>query len=231
MYFLIQVFYIALNVNSMHFNLNRDSLWITSPIKSSHFGDITRLIPNNVRLTKCKVFNEDKMDYRLFFNFFTVKTPFFTGDRLEIVTITKNIETKNISFVVLDCYTNAITWNPQSGIQKPNSIVISDITNSKYNLDVTQTKDKNNILSLRSHKSKIYKSVSTQFSIDPNYICYFKTYNKGFRLSFNEKEIDKKVLLLKDIEIKNSIYHSFVKEYEHFFIYPNSMNFRVYIKE
>ena len=230
MYFLIQAFYLALNINSMQFNLNRDSLWITLPIKSTHYGDITRLLPNTVRLTKCKVFHEDNLDYRLFFNFFTVKTSFFTGERLEIVTITKNIETNNVSFVVLDCYTNAITWNPENGIEKANSIITSDITNSKYNLDITQKTDKNNILSLRSYKSKIYKTVSTKFSVDPNYICYFKTHNRGFRLSFNEKEIDKKVLLLKNVQIKNSLYHSFVKEYEHFFIYPNSMNFKVYLQ-
>ena len=68
-----------INVKSMQFNLNKDSLWLSYPLKTTSFKDLSNKIPQTHRLVKCKVFEEDKPDYRLFFNFFQVKTTFFTN--------------------------------------------------------------------------------------------------------------------------------------------------------
>ena len=45
-------------------------------IKKNYFKDISAKIPETHKLAKCKVFTEDKSDYRLFFNCFEVKTTF-----------------------------------------------------------------------------------------------------------------------------------------------------------
>ena len=78
-------------INSMDFNLEKNSLWLSYPLKKTSFNKIDKLIPDTHKIVKCKVFDEDELDYRLFFNIFQVKTTFFSGDRMEIVTITKNI--------------------------------------------------------------------------------------------------------------------------------------------
>lgn len=223
-----------INVKSMQFNLNKDSLWLSYPLKTTSFKDISNKIPSTHRLVKCKVFEEDKPDYRLFFNFFQVKTSFFTGNRLEIVTIANNIINNEPSFVILDCYSNVMTWDPITGIQKANCKIKKKITNTKYNvnLDLKIQDDKivNNIFNLQSFKTKIKKKVLPEFSINPNYICYFKNYPKGYNLIFNKNQIDKKVILLKDVNLKNDIYTSYIKELEHAFVYPQEMNFKVFLE-
>lgn len=113
----------TINVKSMQFNLNKDSLWLSYPLKTTSFKDLSNKIPQTHRLVKCKVFEEDIPDYRLFFNFFQVKTTFFTGNRLEIVTIANNILNNEPSFVILDCYSNVMSWDPIAGIQKANCII------------------------------------------------------------------------------------------------------------
>lgn len=165
-----------INVKSMQFNLNKDSLWLSYPLKTTSFKDLSTRIPPTHRLAKCKVFEEDKPDYRLFFNFFNVKTSFFTGNRLEIVTIANNIINNESSFVILDCYSNVMSWDPISGIQKANCMIKKKITNTKYNvnLDFKNEEEKNlsNIFNLESLKTKIKKNVLPEFSIDPNYVGY-----------------------------------------------------------
>ena len=223
-----------INVKSMLFNLNKDSLWLSYPLKTTSFKYLSNKIPSTHRLAKCKVFEEDKLDYRLFFNFFQVKTTFFTGNRLEIVTIANNILNNEPSFVILDCYSNVMSWDPIIGIQKANCKIKKKITNTIYNvnLDLKSKDDKKltNIFKLESFKTKIKKNVLTEFSIDPNYICYFKNYHKGYKLLFNKKQIDKKVTLLKNINLKHDIYTTYIKELEHGFIYPQEMNFKVILE-
>lgn len=223
-----------INIKSMKFNLKKDSLWLSYPIKTTSFNDIGNKIPHTHKLAKCKVFEEDKSDYRLFFNFFEVKTTFFTGNRLEIVTIANNIINNQPSFVILDCYSNVMSWDPIIGIQKANCKIKKDITNTKYNINFNfnnkDDKISNNIFNLNSLKTTLKKEVLKDFSIKPNYICYFKNYPKGFNLSFNKNQIDKKVILLKNINLNNSLYKNYIKELEYAFVYPQDMNFKVFFE-
>lgn len=232
----------ALNIKSMFFNLNKDSLWISYPMKRTGFRDLSKMIPESQVLTKCKVFPDDKLDYRLFFNLFEVNTPFFKGNRLEIVTITKNLITNKPSFVILDCYTNVMTWDPIYGIQDSNSNFKKKINNNRYDITVSKkTKEKEKstkkspksknyrLFYLKSRKSSIKLFTLKEFSIEPNYICYFKNYPIGYELIFKETEIDKKIQLLKDVNLKNKLFNDYIKELEHIFIYPQKMNFKVII--
>ena len=223
-----------INIKSMQFNLNKDSLWLSYPLKTTSFKNLSNIIPSTHRLAKCKVFEEDKSDYRLFFNFFQVKTIFFTGNRLEIVTIANNIINNQPSFIILDCYSNVMSWDPIVGIQKANCKIKKKITNTKYNINLDfnneKERDLTNIFNLQSFKTRIKKKVLSEFSIDPNYICYFKNHPKGYNLLFNKKQIDKKVILLKDINLKHNIYTTYIKELEHAFVYPQEMNFKVFLE-
>ena len=82
---------------------------------------------------------------------------------------------------------------------------------------------------MNSAKGKIRKSVLKSFSIFPNYKCFFKNFPVGYRLTFNENEVNKKVLLINNYNLENKVYKSFIKELEHIFIYTNSMNFKVHM--
>lgn len=217
----------SLNIKSMKFNLNKDSLWLSYPLKKTSFKDINKLIPKSHTIAKCKIFKEDKLDYRIFFNYFDVETNFFSGTRLEIITIAINNYDKKPSFIILDCFTDTISWNPIDGIQKANCKIKKKITNSKYDIIINNLNNTENLLLLNSSKSSIYKSVLKNFSIIPNYICYFQNFDTGFKLSFNENQINKKVIILKDISLENNIFKKYIKELEYIFIFPQKMNFKV----
>lgn len=213
-------------VKSMNFNIKKNSLWLSYPINKKSFNKICCNIPQSHKLIKSKIFEEDKFDYRLYFNLFEVKTTFFSGDRLEILTIAQDKNNKINSFIILDCFTNVLSWNPNDGIYKSNSKIFKEITNFKYNILI---KNNNNdiLFYLKSTKSKIKKRVLTEFSIKPNYIFYFNNNEKGYRLVFNEKQLDKKVIILDNIKLKNDIYAEYINELEYGFIYPQGMDFKV----
>tara|TARA_E500000178_G_C16915677_1_gene704813 strand:+ start:48 stop:770 length:723 start_codon:yes stop_codon:yes gene_type:complete len=228
----IHVDSIKLNIKSMDFNLNKNSLWISYPLikTSNNLKLLSNKIPTTHSLDKCKIFKDDKLDYRLFFNIFEVNTRFFSGNRLEIVTIAKNLKNNKRSFVILDCYSDVISWDPIYGIQKANCKIKKKITNTQFNLNVKNNQN-DNIFNLESEQSTIKKRVIPEFSIFPNYICYFKNYSNGYNLTFNQNQIDKKVILLKNINLYNNIYNSFIKKDEHLFLYPQKMDFKVYFND
>ena len=120
-----------------------------------------------------------------------------------------------------------MSWDPIDGIQKSNCKIYKKITNSEFNLKI-KNNDNCNIFNLESQKGTIKKKVLPEFSIFPNHICYFRNYPVGYNLTFNKNQIDKKVILLKNINLNHCIYNSFIKTNEHFFVYPQKMNFKVY---
>jgi len=98
-----------------------------------------------------------------------------------------------------------MSWDPINGIHNANCNIKNINTNSKYNV-IINYKNGKNIFNFVSNKSKIKKSVLTDFSIEHNYICYFINYKKDYNLLFSEKQINKMVILLKDINLYNCIY-------------------------
>jgi len=219
-----------LNIKSMDFNLNKNSLWISFPLvkTSNNLKLLSEKLPYTHSLEKCKIFQDDILDYRLFFNIFEVNTRFFSGNRLEIVTIAKNLKNNQISFVILDCFTDVMSWDPIDGLQKANCKINKRITNSLFNIKIKNDKC---IFNLESEKSTIKKNVLPEFSIFPNYICYFRNYPIGYNLSFSKTQLNKKVILLKNINLQHNIYKSFIKNEEHSFIYPQKMDFKVFFNE
>lgn len=221
-----------LNIKQLQFNVRKDSLWISYPIKHKSYTKLTNMIPKTHRLHKCKIFENDKPKYRLFYNIFEVSTPFFHGTRMEIVTIIQNKKNKETSFVVLDCFTNAMAWNPIDGLKQPNGIFKKKITNRDYCIEMIENikeKNKNDKFKfiITSNKTNNTKLPIRDFTIVPNYFCYFKNYEKAYPLDFNENDINMNVNFLDNIFIDTNIYKEFIKKEEHIFIYPKKMQFKV----
>ena len=217
-----------LNIKKLPFNLNKNSLWVSYPVNTNCIKKINNMIPNSHYLYKCKVFENDLPKYRLFLNIFEVKTPFFHGNRMEVVTLIKNRCTYETSFVVLDCFTDAMAWDPIEGLKQSNALFKKNINEKDYNLEV-KNKKKEQIFSISAKRSKVYKRPLKKFSIYSNYLCFFKNYSKGFPLEFNETEINSNVEILKKININNNIYSDFLYKYDNIFIYNDNMNFRVFL--
>jgi len=218
-----------LNVDKIKFNVAKDSLMISNTIKPECVDKFNLLLPKNQEIQKCKVFGNDKFDYRIFFNIFTVNTDFFSGDRFEIITITKDINTHRLSFVILDYYTNAMTWDPIDGIKRSNSIIYKTNENEVYKWYI-RTKElfnAKNIFKLDAVKTDNIRKTLKEFTVLPNHQCYFKNFSKPFKLKFDlNMDLYVNMLNLNNLDcdiFKNEII------LEHLFIYPNSMDFDVFI--
>ena len=219
-----------LQIQKLPFDVKKNSLWVSYPLKQEYLEKINENIPESHLLYKCKVFPNDKEKYRLFFNIFEVETPFFHGNRLEVVSLIKDKHSKETSFVVLDCFTDAMAWDPIDGLKQSNALFKKDINDKNYNLEVINKKEKKEqIFSIYAERSNIFKRPLKKFSVYSNYLCFFKNYSKGFRLEFNETEINCNVEFLKKIKINNKIYNDFLYKYDNIFVYNDNMNFKVFI--
>lgn len=228
-----------LKINKLPFNLKENSLWVSYPVNTNSIQNLNNMIPKSHYLYKCKVFEEDLPKYRLFYNIFEVKTPFFHGNRMEVVTLIKNRFTHETSFVVLDCFTDAMAWDPIDGVKQSNAIFKKEnLEKNNYVLSVIKkgvnkkgNKESNKIFSISAEKSKLFKKPLKKFSIESNYLCFFKNHTEGFKLEFDENEIDVTTNLLKDYKIENNVYSNYIQNIDNVFIYTNNMKFTVIIKK
>jgi hypothetical protein len=230
--FLLFINSFALNINNLNFNLEKNSLMISHILKPSSINKFNLLLPKNQIIQKSKVFSNDKLDYRFYYNIFNVKTKYFNGDRFEVITITKNIKTNKLSFVILDCFTNTITWDPIDNIKSSNVLIYKTFTSNKYDILVKSKSFLNSksLFKLKSLKSNKYLDTLKEFTITPNYICYFKNYFKPYKLDFNNN-LNLTVQILHNIKFTNNIYNEDIKKTEHFFIYPEPMDFTVNLND
>ena len=217
-------------LKKLPFNLKENSLWVSNTVNTKSIKTLNEMIPNSHYLYKCKVFDDDLPKYRLFYNIFEVNTPFFRGNRMEIVALIKNKNTYETSFVVLDCFTDALAWDPIDGIKQSNAIFKKDIKNLNFKITVFD-KYRNNIFKIDSVKSNKIKTPVRKFSIDSNNLCFFKNHTMGFNLEFNENDVDVPVSILKDYKINTNVYTDFINNVEYAFIYKNSMKFNVIINK
>lgn len=75
-----------------------------------------KLIPDNYRLIKTKIFENDIPDYYCIFGSFNVHTSAFWGTRMEFYIIAENIDTGLLSWVIVDYDTNTITYDDKRGL-------------------------------------------------------------------------------------------------------------------
>ena len=78
-----------------------------------------------------------------------------------------------------------------------------------------------------SRKSKIFKKPLKKFSVESNYLCFFKNHSIGYPLEFEENEIDVSTNLLKDYNIENNVCSNYIQNIDSVFIYTNNMKFTV----
>lgn len=91
-------------------------------------------LPNNFKLTKSKIFDQENEKYYCIIGCFSARTSAFIGNRIEIYVIAKNLNTNLTSWVIIDYDTNTISYDSKNGLTKP-SVNNGTIT-TNYNGDV-----------------------------------------------------------------------------------------------
>jgi hypothetical protein len=94
------------------------SLWIAYDIKNKQ--EVQKMLPSNTKLANVKIFDDELVTSpKLLFNSYSVDSVFMKGKRCEILTIAESRRGKH--FVILDCLTDTLDWNPSDGIKIANS--------------------------------------------------------------------------------------------------------------
>lgn len=122
------------------FHVSPGSMWAIYEAIGDAMPILER-IPYGMRWADVSIFPGEEKRFYLFFNFFRVKTPYFEGNRLEIVTTIKDQQGK-VRFLILDYHTDTISSDPLHLFRAPDcsDMVIRPMQNwrmdDRFEMDV-----------------------------------------------------------------------------------------------
>lgn len=184
--------------NEMRFDLAPHSFWLAYKPPP----DLATRIPAHLRPTDVAVLRGDRPRPFVALNGFCVNTPFFKGRRLELVTIATDRRKGSHHFVVLDCWSDAMRWDPTAGIRPPNALGFN-IAARDDRLDCRFAGCHS--FSLTSRMRNETRMVSKRFAVDSNYLCYYRTHEEGMRLGFDPEDVTGPVRILRDVRVTTNI--------------------------
>lgn len=207
-----------------------NSLWLV--YNALNVPAIEKLLPPDLKLANVRVFDTDVPRPKLMFNSYDVESKWMNGHRLEIVTIARSKLTRTLHFVVLDCVSNALMWDPIDGIRLPNGKCNLNVEgNDQFKLAIDKRflwEDKSGMFRVEGGKQTKPTAVSKQFSIYPNYLCYFKHFDKPFPMRFDESIVAQRVRKLSITSLENDLWEDFRESIPtHSFVYDSCMDFYV----
>lgn len=218
---------------NLDFTVSKYSTWLSFELRK----DIN--IPG-YSIVPFSLFENNIKKKRILFNIYDVKTRHFNGKRLEIVTIVKPLDKittkddkliqfdKNIpkipSFIILDCYTNTMSWDPNNGITRKNAI----IKFQKGNIDI-KTFDKKYLRFISKSNYYQKRQITKDFGINFNERCYFPNTFNYLIASMNETEVMNQVYLMETLGLETNLYSNYISKLECAFFHPEKMSFEVSI--
>ena len=197
------------------------SMWLTYNI--INHKAVENMLPPGMQLANIKVSDDNEcICPKLLFNCYNIDSFWMRGSRLEVMTIAKH--DNNFHFVVLDCISNTLQWDPINRIKGPNGKIKFSYFQEKLNYEVI-TKN-NELLKFTGIPLNLIK-MTEDFAVKSNYMCFFRDSSIPINLIFNESEIMTPVRKLQILNITNNIW----KEYrssipEHVFMHEHPMNFK-----
>lgn len=197
------------------------SSWVSYNIERSDV--VERLLPPSLRLARTPLFDDEWSERpQLMFNTFEVIGPWMRGIRTEVVVYTKCRRTGRPSFVILDCVSNTMRWDPCNGVRLPNAFsslspfhvqVRSDIGRLSYRIDTASSRS---------------RRLSRRFAVEANRVFYFFSHPTGYGLTFNESEVSQPVQSLNPLYVRNDMWQSVRSAVpSHCFVHPHGMSFDI----
>lgn len=216
-------------IQSMAFvpiNVQPLSLWSAFTLENSK--KVEKMIPQNMELVPIQLYKGMKPQQMLLFNSYYAESTFFNGHRLEVNVICKDKEKQTTHFVVLDCYTNSLNWDPIHGVRGPNAK--SYQTRRKNSLKKIECKVNTDdcYYEFEGYYSDQKKPVNTRFAVDSNYKCYYRDSPSYVMLQFNPTYIAHDICPLQKVKIDTNIGSNFKGKYITSFVHPNKMTFTAF---
>jgi hypothetical protein len=219
--FLISIF--AYTPQSLPIQVAKHSTWLGFKMKNIH--KMNKLVPPNTEVAPIKILKDSKAEPKLLFNVYEAKSNFFNGKRFEVVTVVRQKKDhRKIHFVVLDCFTNTLSWDPKSGIQLPNveKSILKMRNKNKIQIDWTCEDE---IFLKATGKLQNTRRITKNFAIDANLFCFFQDSLNGVSLQFDEDEVMKDVRLMVNTKVDTNVWDEFRGHLTHAFIHLHKMDF------
>ena len=202
------------------------SFWIAYDIRNKH--EIQKMLPKNTRLANVKIFDDEIVTTpKLLFNSYSVDSLFMKGKRCEILTIAESKKGKH--FVILDCLTDTLDWNPSDGVKLANSN--NDILYSKVGKELKHRVLSNKKKLFMRGVSGLKKKVSRNFVVEPNKNCFYRNFSLNFYMDFDTEEVSKNVVKLENIHLENGFWNRHRGKMTHCFYHEQEMTYSVTLLE
>ena len=197
------------------------SLWITYNMINKH--PIEEMLPPGMELAKIKVLEDNETpEHKLMFNCYNIDSMWMKGSRLEIMTIAKS--DTNFHFVVLDCFTNTLQWDPVNRIRGPNGKFKFNYAQDRLNYEII-SKNKN-VFSFTGDSRNLIR-MTEDFAVKSNYDCFFRGSSVPISLTFNENEIMLPVRKLDTVYLTNKLWDEYREEIpDNVFMHEHAMEFK-----
>lgn len=221
------------------------SLWIAYDAKSS----LQAFLPDHLKICPVSLLEGDAPKKKLLFNSYSLTSDFMRGNRLEVVTVAQEKRTGDKCFVILDCYTDTLRWNPQRGIQVPNAM--STLSPTPFNMDTRLYYETRPTVLDKTPKRLVHKyswegrgaetkrsvwevegtttpnkrKVTREFVVDSNRKCYFANSKRRMPLTFDEEEVSKPVTVLRNVTVRSDLWSSHRSSLTHSFVHTDEMRY------
>ncbi len=154
-----------------------------------------KLLPNNYKLVRSKVFDEEKAKYYSLFGCFNVQTSAFWGTRMEFYIIAENTDTGLLSWVIIDYDTNTISYDNSRGLIAGNTTKCILTTSFENNVIVDIEGENRSIIADVPFDIGKKKALDRRLWIEGNLsVAYGRDiageYSDGFSTIFNPREVE-----------------------------------------
>ncbi len=210
--------------SNMRMNVRPHSLWVAYNLKKP--TEISRLLPDHLKLSRIKLLKSDRTcSEKLLFNAYDIDSFFMKGHRLEVVTIAED-EKKMPHFVVLDCYSNTLKWDPYDGVRFGDARCRTNVNRPKKKISHYTRGRTNERFEVKGNLKKSMKMMR-RFAVDANHNCFYRGHPTSISLEFDPNIVMQNVQTIHPIEIVNNMWSEYRGKLTHCFMHEQPMQFVV----
>lgn len=211
------------------------SLWVAYTLTSPK--EVARLLPEGLVPAPARLLCSDTgipPSPKLLFNAYEVSSTFMRGHRLEIQTLALDTRYNTLHLVVLDCLSNAPSWDPSKGVYPPNSGVVRKRVPPDFGtISFTDPSSGDPLFKVEGSLSSEDTTPESSFVVEANRLCYFGNSSQGYHMTFDEKKVTSPVRRLSLSSVRNNELWKGCRSRRpsHVFAHTGSMEFDVHVPE
>ena len=211
----------------MRMAIRAGSLWLAYTLTKPQA--IQDLLPPKLVLARSPLLEDEAAIVKtpkLLFNAYDVASPWMRGMRVDVVALTRHVDTDVMHLVVLDCFTNALRWDPVSGVRRANAYVKQCQPDRADEFKLLM-RSRQEAFDVVGHLGAV-RDIDWKFSVEANRVWYFGDCPTPFAMEFNETLVAQPVRQLHTSDISNTLWRSVRSDKpSHAFVHPHAMMFDV----